>query len=91
MNEVQRNLNMVIERYPELKADTQFTSLNNACYDCEEQLQASRRVFNSNVSAFNQKRVTFPSSWVAKRIGYLEDLEFFKAEENKRQDVKFDF
>ena len=91
LSQVQRGINVVVEQYPQLKADTQFTLLQNQTADCEEQLQAARRVYNSNVSIFNQKRVTFPSSIVAKRIGFTSDLEFFKAEEEKRQDVKFDF
>lgn len=91
LSEVQRGINVVVEQYPQLKADTQFTLLQNQTADCEEQLQAARRVYNSNVSIFNQKRVTFPDSIVAKRIGFTQDLEFFKADEEKRQDVKFDF
>ena len=91
LSEVQRGINVVVEQYPQLKADTQFTLLQNQTADCEEQLQAARRVYNSNVSIFNQKRVTFPDSIVAKRIGFTQDLEFFKAEEEKRQDVKFEF
>lgn len=91
LSEVQRGINVVVEQYPQLKADTQFTLLQNQTADCEEQLQAARRVYNSNVSIFNQKRVTFPDSIVAKRIGFTKDLEFFKADEEKRQDVKFEF
>ena len=91
LNEVQREINVVVEQYPQLKADTQFSLLQNQTADCEEQLQAARRVYNSNVSTFNQRRVTFPSSLVAKRIGFREDLEFFKADEEKREDVKFEF
>lgn len=91
LSQVQRGINVVVEQYPQLKADTQFTLLQNQTADCEEQLQAARRVYNSNVSIFNQKRVTFPSSIVAKRIGFTSDFEFFKADEEKRQDVKFDF
>lgn len=91
LSEVQRGINVVVEQYPQLKADTQFTLLHNQTADCEEQLQAARRVYNSNVSIFNQKRVTFPDSIVAKRIGFTQDLEFFKADEEKRQDVKFEF
>ena len=91
LSQVQRGINVVVEQYPQLKADTQFTLLQSQTADCEEQLQAARRVYNSNVSIFNQKRVTFPSSIVAKRIGFTSDLEFFKADEEKRQDVKFDF
>ena len=91
LNEVQRGINVVVEQYPQLKADTQFSLLQNQTADCEEQLQAARRVYNSNVSTFNQRRVTFPSSIVAKRIGFREDLEFFKADEEKSEDVKFEF
>ena len=91
LNEVQRGINVVVEQYPQIKADTQFSLLQNQTADCEEQLQAARRVYNSNVSTFNQRRVTFPSSFVAKRIGFREDLEFFKADEEKREDVKFEF
>ena len=91
LNEVQRGINVVVEQYPQLKADTQFSLLQNQTADCEEQLQAARRVYNSNVSTFNQRRVTFPSSFVANRIGFREDLEFFKADEEKREDVKFEF
>ena len=91
LNEVQRGINVVVEQYPQLKADTQFSLLQNQTADCEEQLQAARRIYNSNVSTFNQRRVTFPSSFVAKRIGFREDLEFFKADEEKREDVKFEF
>ena len=91
LSEVQRGIDVVVEQYPQLKADTQFTLLQNQTADCEEQLQAARRVYNSNVSIFNQKRVTFPDSIVAKRIGFTQDLEFFKADEEKRQDVKFEF
>lgn len=91
LSELQRGINVVVEQYPQLKADTQFTLLQNQTADCEEQLQAARRVYNSNVSIFNQKRVTFPDSIVAKRIGFTKDLEFFKADEEKRQDVKFEF
>ena len=91
LSELQRGINVVVEQYPQLKADTQFTLLQNQTVDCEEQLQAARRVYNSNVSIFNQKRVTFPDSIVAKRIGFTKDLEFFKADEEKRQDVKFEF
>ena len=58
--------------------------------DTEEHLQAARRLYNSNVRAINQMIVTFPQSWVAKRIG-MNKKDFFEAEEAKRQDVKMTF
>lgn len=91
INAAQREINVVMEQYPNLKADSTFTTLQRQIADCEEQLQAARRVYNNNVSMFNQKRVAFPASVIAKRKGLTEDLEFFKAEEYKRQDVKIEF
>ena len=91
LNQVQRGINVVLEQYPQLKADSQFSTLQARTSDCEEQLQAARRVYNQNVSTFNQRRVTFPSSFVANRIGFSENKEFFRADEEKREDVEFEF
>lgn len=84
------SLNVVVEKYPELKADTQFSKLQSQISDVEEQLQAARRVYNSNVSAFNQTLLVFPSSVVANHYKFTA-FEFFEAEESKRQDVKIEF
>ena len=58
--------------------------------EVEEQLQASRRVYNSNVSVFNQEIIVFPTSIVARHY-HFEKRDFFEAEEAKRADVKIDF
>lgn len=89
--EVSKGLNILVEQYPNLKADATFVELQRQTADCEEQLQAARRIYNSNVSTFNQKRNVWPSSIIANKIGFKEDLDFFEAEESKREDVKFDF
>ncbi|MFA5542972.1 MAG: LemA family protein [Bacilli bacterium] len=90
LTEVANGINVVVERYPDLKANTMFNNLQSAIMDTEEHLQAARRLFNSNVRVINQLIVTFPQSFVAKRIG-MEKKEFFEAEESKRQDVKMTF
>ena len=89
MNDNYRNLLAVAENYPELKSSETFTTLQKAILDVEEHLQAARRLYNSNVSLFNQKVVTFPSSVIASSKG-LTKKEFFEAEETKREDVKID-
>lgn len=91
LSKAEKQISFLAESYPDLKANTVFVELQKQSADCEEQLQASRRIYNSNVSLFNQKRVSFPSSIVAKAGGFTKDLEFFKAEESKKEDVKFDF
>ncbi|MFA6843737.1 MAG: LemA family protein [Bacilli bacterium] len=90
LNKVASGINVVVERYPDLKANTMFASLQNAIMDTEEHLQAARRVYNSNVSFINRKIVTFPISFVAHKIGMLKK-NFFEAEESKTKDVDMKF
>jgi LemA protein len=88
--EAVKSLNIVAEQYPTLKADTQFTSIQRHIADVEEQLQAARRLYNSNVSAYNQAIIVFPASIIAKQSGCLK-RDFFEAEASKREDVKIEF
>lgn len=90
MDKLAGQINVVAEAYPELKSSENFIMLQKAIIDVEEHLQASRRVYNSNVTAYNSKIVMFPSSIVAGAMGATE-LEFFEAEAIKRNDVKMDF
>jgi LemA protein len=53
------------ERYPELKADTQFLTLQYSLNDIEDQLSASRRAFNAAVTEYNNAIQMFPGSIVA--------------------------
>jgi LemA protein len=84
------SINVVAEAYPELKANTNFMSLQNQIAEVEEQLQASRRVYNSNVSTYNQEIIVFPTSIIARHYAFTK-RDFFEAEEAKRQDVKIEF
>ena len=90
MSKVVSGLNVVVEQYPDLKANDMFGKLQAAIADSEEQLQASRRIYNANVSSINTAIVTFPTSIVAKKIN-IQKKTFFEAEEVKRSDVKMEF
>lgn len=82
-------LQIVAESYPELKSSENYKTLQQSILDVEEHLQAARRLYNANVSTFNQMIVTFPMSIIAGSKG-LSKKEFFEAEETKKQDVKID-
>lgn len=84
------SINIVAERYPEIKANANFTALQNQVAEVEEQLQASRRVYNSNVSIYNQDIIVFPKSIVANHL-HMTRRDFFEAEEAKRKDVEINF
>lgn len=72
-----RNLYAIAEGYPDLKASSQYQHLMRAMADCEEHLQAARRFYNSNVSAYNTMIQQFPYSMIASSKGF-ESKEFFK-------------
>ncbi len=89
MDENAKKIFALAENYPDLKASENYKTLQQAIADTEEHLQAARRLYNANVSSFNQKIVTFPISIIADSKG-LTKKEFFSAEESKREDVKID-
>lgn len=92
-NQVERGLqaiNVVVEQYPDLKASETMSNLQDSTVRVEENLQAARRIYNSNVNQYNRYIVIFPNSIIANRSN-AERLAFFEAEDTKRQDVKFDF
>lgn len=57
--------------------------------DVEEHLQAARRLYNSNISSYNQMIKVFPNNIIANSKG-CKEMEFFVADEEKREDVKID-
>lgn len=80
-------IHVVVENYPELKSSENYKTLQQSIVDVEEHLQAARRMYNSNVSIFNQMIVTFPTSIIANSKGMVKK-DFFEADEVKKQDVK---
>ncbi len=90
MDQAMRAINVVVEQYPNLKASENFQQLQGSISDVEEHLQAARRVYNSNVSAYNQRVQLFPSNIIAGMFHFTV-REFFEAEEFKRKDVEIKF
>jgi LemA protein len=74
------------ETYPELKANEQFLSLQAAIQDVEEHLAASRRMYNSNVSIYNDLVLSFPSNIIGNMIN-AEKMEYFNAKEEERENI----
>nr|WP_308581642.1 LemA family protein [uncultured Gardnerella sp.] len=63
------------EAYPELKSSEQFLNLQEEVNDENEQLAATKRIVNSNISALNQNIVTFPVSFIA-RLSGIKQMDF---------------
>jgi LemA protein len=86
-----KSINVVAEKYPELKANTNFLDLSNQLKTIEGELSNARRYYNGTVKKFNTEKDIFPKSIIANKMG-LEKFPYFEldsAEERKNVSVKF--
>ncbi|MDF3028970.1 MAG: LemA family protein [Fluviicola sp.] len=69
-------LNIQIEAYPDLKANTNFMHLQQEIGDLENKLAAVRRFFNSSTKEYNNGIEQFPSNLIANFKGYKTEPMF---------------
>lgn len=75
--EALKQLLVVVENYPQLKADQNFLKLQTELVNTEDRIQAARRFYNGNVRDYRNKCETFPSNLVARAFGFKSDADFF--------------
>ena len=81
----------VSENYPELKANQNFSELQQELQNTENKISFSRQFYNDSVTMYNTKLEVFPSNIIASMFGFKSE-ELFKAEsEEARKNVKVDF
>ncbi len=90
LDRLQNAIQVTMEQYPTLKSDQVFLHLMDSCREVEEHLEASRRLYNSNVSIYNQEIVVFPSSLIAS-FSHCQKRDLFRVEEGKAKDVRMEF
>jgi LemA protein len=76
----------VAEQYPQLRAADNFIRLQAQLAEIEDEIQAARRIYNSNVQIYNTRQQIFPNSIVAAR-GDFQPREFFEIEVASERDV----
>lgn len=84
------NINVVVEAYPELKADRQFVSLMDELAGSENRISVERKNYNEACQEFNSKLVRFPTNLIGKVTGFKE-AEYFKASESAQEAPTVDF
>jgi len=80
MKTMRANLNLIVERYPELKANTLYLNLQESIESCENQISNARRVFNEKAKDFNQYLRRFPNNIIA-GFGNFDKMPYFQASE----------
>lgn len=85
-----QSLLVVVEKYPDLKANTNFLDLQERLSKMEEEIAFSRRYYNGSVREYNNKCQMFPFNLIAGMFGF-KALPMFQVEseqERKVVDVK---
>jgi len=72
---------LVVERYPDLKADQNFIRLQDELSGTENRLAVARMRYNESVKAFNTTRRKFPTNLVAGMFDF-EERNYFEAPES---------
>ncbi|MBD3629078.1 MULTISPECIES: LemA family protein [Cyclobacterium] len=71
-----QGLQIQVEAYPDLKANTNFLQLQNEISDVENKLAAARRYFNSATKEYNVAVQSFPSNVIAGMFGFHTETMF---------------
>jgi LemA protein len=85
------DLRAVSENYPQLRATENFQQLMRSLAEVEDEIQAARRIYNSNVRAYNTKIQVFPNSIVAGMGGFTTKAFFEIDDAGDREPVKVSF
>src|SRR5262252_672646 len=78
-----RSLFAVTENYPDLKAISAFTNLQETLTATEDKIEFSRRFYNGNVRDYNNALQTLPTSLIGGMLGF-KPFAFFQADEGDR-------
>ena len=84
-------LMVVVEKYPDLKANQNFLDLQNQLEGTENRINVARVRYNKAVQEFNTSIRTFPNSLTNSMLLHLTRKEPFKAEEGAKVAPKVKF
>jgi LemA protein len=92
-NEMQGALSrllVIAENYPELKANENFTRLQDELAGTENRIAVARKRYNDQVQRFNTRIRMFPGSIIAGSMGY-EKRDYFEIDDSARTVPTVDF
>jgi LemA protein len=84
-------LMVVVERYPELKANQNFLALQEELTSTENKISFSRQYYNDSVMRYNNQTQVFPSNIIAGMFGFKTGEFFEVTVEAERQAPKVSF
>lgn len=81
---------VVVERYPDLKANANFIRLQDELAGTENRISVERRRFNEAVKVYNTEIRSFPTNFIAGMFGF-EKAAFFEVPKEKQEVPKVKF
>lgn len=81
---------VVVENYPELKANENYRQLMDELAGTENRISVARQDYNDIVSRYNRQVKRFPGRLVA-TIFNFDEQEYFRADEAAKEPPKVDF
>ncbi len=82
---------LVVENYPDLKANQNFLALQEELTSTENKIAFSRQAYNDQVLFYNNKIQMFPSNIIAGMFNFKESEFFELGDESERKTPKVDF
>ena len=84
-------LMLVVERYPDLKANQNFLDLQNQLEGTENRINVARQRYNAAVEVFNGSIRRFPQSLTNSLLLKLDRKEYYKADEGAQNAPQVNF
>jgi LemA protein len=81
---------VISENYPELKANTQFTQLQDELAGTENRFAVARNDYIAEAKKYNQQIKTFPKVIIAGMFGF-SPVDYFQADANAKNAPTVDF
>ena len=78
------DLLVIVENYPDLKANTNFIQLQDELAGTENRISVARNDYNEAVRAYNTKVKSFPNNILAGMFGF-DEIEYFEAKESSNE------
>ncbi len=84
------SLFVIVENYPDLKANENFLNLQDELAGTENRIAVARRDFNAEVKKYNSKIKKIPTNIIA-NITDFDEIDYFEADDGKTKLPEVDF
>ncbi len=84
-------LMVVVEKYPELKANENFLTLQSQLEGTENRIAVARKDYIDSIRIFNSRIRTIPTRWIVAAFSDMKPKALFTIEDNKKEVPTIDF